>query len=191
MRLGILGGTFDPIHVGHLLLAQAMREELELEQVLFIPAADPPHRESAPSVAAEDRMAMVERAIADTPTFQASRVELDRPGKSYTVDTLSAIRDRHPADELFLIIGADNVSQLSSWHEPEAILELCTIVAGSRVTDEVDLHSPLAKQLHLVETPLIQLSSTSIRQRIRDGLSIRYMVPEEVEAYIAERGLYT
>ena len=191
MRVGVLGGTFDPVHIGHVLLAQSVQEQLALDQVLFVPVADPPHREAdPPQAAAEDRLAMVERAIAASPCFLVSRIELDRPGKSYTVDTLTAIGAERAGDKLFLIIGADNVSQLSTWHKPEAILELCTIVAGSRVTDSLPLATPLTQQLQLVDTPLIQLSSTLIRERIRAGRSIRYKVPTSVEAYIAERGLY-
>ena len=191
MRLGIMGGTFDPVHIGHLLLARAMLERLPLSRVLFIPAADPPHKVSDPPLAAAgDRLAMVDRAIAPFPQFETSNIELDRPGKSYTIDTLIDLRGQYPDDEMFLIIGADNVSQLSSWHEPHAILEQCTVVAGSRVTDDIDADPNLVGQLQLVETPIVEISSTMIRQRLRDGHPIRYMVPETVESYIVENGLY-
>ena len=190
-RLGILGGTFDPIHIGHVLLAQAVREELALDQVLFVPAADPPHKEAEPPLApAAQRWAMVELALESFPSFKGSRIELERPGKSYMYDTLQQLRALHPHTQLFLIIGADNIAPLSTWHKPQGILDQCTVVAGSRITTALDPDPVLAAQLLQVETPLIELSSTRIRQRLAAGCSIRYMVPEKVEAYIAEKGLY-
>ena len=132
-RLGIVGGTFDPIHIGHVLLALFVLERLSLDRMLFVPAADPPHKEARPDTApAEDRWSMVQLAIDGLPHFQASRVELDRPGKSYTVDTLRQLRADHPDCDLHLIIGEDNIAQLSTWHDPQGILDLCTVVAGSR-----------------------------------------------------------
>ena len=190
-RLGILGGTFDPIHCGHVLLAQFIAEELALDEVLFIPAAVPPLKEdSAERAAAEDRWAMVELAIAGLDGFKGSRIELERPGKSYTFDTLQVLRAQYPGSEFYLIIGADNVAQLHSWHKPEGILALCTIVVGARVTEEVELDTGLVERVVTVDTPVVQLSSTEIRRRVVEGKSIRYMVPEGVEGYIREKGLY-
>lgn len=190
-RLGIVGGTFDPIHTGHVLLALFALERLPLDRVLFVPAAYPPHKESRPDTApAEDRWAMVQMAIDGLPHFQASRVELDRPGKSYTVDTLRQLRDDYPDYDLHLIIGEDNVSQLSTWYDPRGILELCTVVAGSRVTADLDADSALARHIVALDTPLFQISSTEIRQRLDADLPVRYLLPESVETYIRDRKLY-
>ena len=131
-RLGILGGTFDPIHIGHVLLAQFARERMQLDQLLLIPAADPPHKEAGSIAAlAADRWAMVQRAVAGLDGLAASRLELDRPGKSYTYDTLRQLQKRYPGAALFLVIGADNMPLMSTWYKPREILELCTVVAGS------------------------------------------------------------
>jgi nicotinate-nucleotide adenylyltransferase len=190
-RLGVLGGTFDPIHIGHVLLAQFVRERLELDLVLFVPAADPPHKEERRDLAAAaDRWAMVELAIEGLPGCRGSRLELDRPGKSYTVDTLQELRRLHPESELYLIIGTDNAPQLPTWYDLQGILALCTVVAGSRLTEGAPDLGPLASRLRRVETPVIQVSSTEVRRRVESGLPIRYLVPDKVEAYIRQRGLY-
>ena len=192
MRLGVLGGTFDPIHIGHLQLALSIQDQLSLDRVLFIPAADPPHKESDPPTAtAPDRLAMVDLAITDSSSFESSRLELDRPGKSYTADTIDELRLLYPHSEIFLIIGWDNAFQLSTWHEPERILNACTVIAGSRVADEASVEPKLLRQLERVDTPLIDVSSTDIRQRLAVGESIDGLVPEAVEAYIAEQRLYS
>ena len=190
-RLGIIGGTFDPVHTGHVLLAIFALEQVSLDSVIFVPAADPPHKEPRADMAtAEDRWNMVELAIAGLPRFQASRIELERAGKSYTVDTLRQLRAANPDSNLCLIIGEDNVAQLATWHDPRGILELCTVVAGSRITADLDADPELVRQIHSVDTPLFQISSTEIRQRLAQGRPIRYLVPEKVEAYIREKGLY-
>ena len=187
----IIGGTFDPVHTGHVLLAIFALEQVPLDSVIFVPAADPPHKESRADMAtAEDRWNMVELAIAGLPRFQASRIELERAGKSYTVDTLRQLRAANPDSNLCLIIGEDNVAQLATWHDPRGILELCTVVAGSRITADLDADPELVRQINSVDTPLFQISSTEIRQRLAQGRPIRYLVPEKVEAYIRERGLY-
>lgn len=188
-RLGVLGGTFDPIHTGHVLLAQFTSERLGLDRVLFIPAADPPHKGQC-TATAEDRWAMVELAIEGFPTFAASRLELERPGKSYTIDTLGHLRQTHPEIHLYLIIGADNVAPFSTWHNPRGILELCTVVAGTRLSPREEADPELERSLVHIDTPVVQFSSTQIRQRLSQGLPIRYLVPEKVEEYIRRRGLY-
>lgn len=190
-HLGIMGGTFDPIHIGHVLLALFALEKIPLDRVLFVPSADPPHKERRPDMAsAADRWAMVELAIAGFPYFRASRLELERPGKSYTYDTLRQLRAAHPDTRLYLIIGEDNVAQLSTWHNPQGILELCTVVAGSRVTSPLTADPKLAQQIVSLDSPIFQVSSTEIRQRLAQKRPIRYLVPEAVEAYIRRRGLY-
>ncbi|MBQ41740.1 MAG: nicotinate-nucleotide adenylyltransferase [Candidatus Brocadiia bacterium] len=191
-RLGVMGGTFDPIHCGHLLLARSVRERLPLDRVLFVPAADPPHKDHRADIAASaHRWAMVERAIADEPGFEASPVELERNGKSYTVDSLRLLGEQNPGSELFLLIGTDNVSDMTTWHDPEGILELCTVVAGSRPTQAATRADPdLVSRIVFVETPVIDISSTHIRQRLRDGLPVRWLLPGGVEEYIRAERLY-
>ncbi len=192
-RLGIVGGTFDPIHHGHLLLARFVSEKMDLDKVLFIPAATPPHKDHRDDIAPSAcRWAMVELALEGIDDFEASRSELDRPGRSYTVDTLRQLRFDHPDDEFFLIIGTDNTHDLSNWHDPESILGLCTVVAGSRTLDSGDPGpDTIGAQVHVVDTPVIDISSTQIRRRIRAGLPVHSMMPENVAAYIHERRLYS
>lgn len=191
MKLGLMGGTFDPIHCGHVLLAQFVREALALDRVLFVPAADPPHKDSRRlGAGAEDRWRMVELAIAGLPAFEASRLELDRPGKSYTVDTLRLLRRAHPEAALYLLIGADNVPLMDTWYDPEGIFELCTVVAGARSGASAGGDPGLMQRVWRVETPLFEFSSTQIRDRQRRGMPIRYLVPGPVEEYIRQKGLY-
>lgn len=190
-RLGIMGGTFDPIHCGHVLLALFARERLLLDEVLFVPSADPPHKEHRTDLAAAaDRWAMVELAIAGVTGFGASRVELDRPGRSYTIDTLRQLAVSRPDCARYLIIGEDNAVDLSTWHDPRGILEQCTVVAGSRITREGQADPELASHMLFIDTPVVEISSTGIRERLQHQRPIRCMVPESVEAYIRERGLY-
>ena len=187
-RIGVIGGTFDPIHHGHLLLARFALEQIPLDEVLFIPAADQPLKQGA-YAPAEERWAMVELAIADCPDFAASRLELDRPGKSYTVETLRLLHQLYPRAALFFVIGEDNVGQLDAWYDLEGIFAQCTVVVGARPSEVVGDPKLLAR-LHFIDTPLIELSSTEIRTRRAAGLPIRYMVPEAVEAHILAKGLY-
>ena len=188
-RIGVIGGTFDPIHNGHLILARSALEEIPLEEVLFIPAADPPLKPDT-YAPAEDRLAMVEQAVAGCDDFAVSRIELDRPGKSYTVDTLQVLHRTYPTAEFFFIIGSDNAAQIETWHDPEGILAQCTVVAGSRPIETTGGNPRLIERLRFIDTPLIELSSTQIRKRLAQGRPVRYMVPEAVEAHIREKGLY-
>ena len=191
-RLGIMGGTFDPIHAGHLLLARYLSEHIGLDRVLFIPAADPPHKESRADdiLAVEERWKMVCLALDGADEFEPSRLEMDRPGKSYTVDTLRELRRLHPGSELFLLIGADNIPDMSTWHDPHGILEHCTVVAGSRRTRSAAGDAEFDEHVSVVDTPVIEISSTEIRERLRTGLSVRWLVPDAVEAHIRQRNLY-
>ena len=188
-RIGVIGGTFDPIHHGHLLLARFALEQIPLDEVLFIPAADPPLKQGA-CAPAEERWAMVELAVAGCADFAASRLELDRPGKSYTVETLRPLHQLHSHAALFFIIGSDNIAQLDAWHDLKGILAQCTVVVGARPGEVAGADPKLLACLRFIETPLIELSSTEIRTRRAAGLPIRYMVPEAVEAHILAKGLY-
>jgi nicotinate-nucleotide adenylyltransferase len=189
-RLGILGGTFDPIHLGHLAIAEEVRGWQRLDAVLFIPAGDPPHKPHE-QASAEHRARMVELAIADNPHFHLSRMELERPGVSYTVDTLRALRDRLPDTELFFILGADAAMEFFSWREPQAIMALAQVVAVSRPGFPEDaLHRARAAGMLATLAPAVAISSTELRARARHGWSLRYLMPDPVAAYVREHGLY-
>lgn len=191
-RVGLLGGVFDPVHNGHLIAAEAAREACGLRRVMFIPASDPPHKRYTGLAPAQARAEMVRLAIQDHPCFELSPLELRRAGRSYTVDTLSELRQALGEQVgLFLIIGADNVTEIPTWHRPDRILELATVVVVRRPGATPDRADPaLTRRMHFVETPFIEISSTDIRRRVREGRSIRYLVPREVENYIYEHGLY-
>lgn len=212
-RLGIMGGTFDPIHDGHLLAAEGARWRLEFDHVLFVPTGQPWQK---PVVRAdpEDRYRMTELAIASNPAFSASRIELDQPGPTYTVDTLRRLRDDLPEGaRLFLILGADVVLQLPSWKDPDEVLSLAELVAvsrpgydlggleaalattlqesGARTAGGAGEGGPVpAPRLHTVPIPQLAISSTDMRRRVAAGLPIRYLTPDPVVAYIEEHGLY-
>jgi nicotinate-nucleotide adenylyltransferase len=200
-RWGILGGTFDPIHHGHLAIAEAAREELGLERVLFVPAGQPPHRAHAPGASAEDRAAMVALAIADAPAFALSRLELDRAGPSYTVDTLTALAagdgSGRPAIDLRFILSAEAFAEFPTWHEAERVLALCRLVVLPREGHPApDLPALVARlpalegRVTLLDGPRIRLSASEVRGRAAAGLSVRYLVPDAVAAYIADHRLY-
>lgn len=197
-RLGILGGTFDPIHHGHLVAAQEAHHQLELDRVLFVPAGDPPHKLSRPLSAAHHRLRMLELAIAGQPHFAISRVDLDRPGPCYTVDTLTLLRSEWgPGPTFFFIEGADSLADILSWHQPQRLIDLCDLAVVERPGVEIDL-SQLERQLpgitsslHWVRMPSLEISSTDLRARVRAGRPISYLLPAVVEAYIREHGMYT
>jgi nicotinate-nucleotide adenylyltransferase len=189
-RLGVLGGTFDPIHCGHVLLAQSVREQLDLDRVLFIPAADPPHKRSADLTPAQHRRVMVELAITGLAGLEPSSLEIDRGGTSYTIDTLRQLAAVHEDADLHLIIGTDNICDLSTWHDPEAILSIARVVAGARRQVGTSTHERFADRIMQLDTPLFEVSSTLVRQRLRDHRPIRYLVPPTVEAYIFDQRLY-
>lgn len=198
MRLGVYGGSFDPIHWGHLLLAEQCREQCELDEVWFVPAGIPPHKESSEVTPGKARVEMVEFAIAGCPEMSVSDLELKRSGKSYTVDTLEALHAEDPARELFFLIGADSLHDLPTWRTPERLCELATVVAVNRGDDPLPDLSALAGQLspasaariRQVSMPGMDLSSSDIRRRVAQGRSIRFLVPRAVEAYIEQHGLY-
>jgi nicotinate-nucleotide adenylyltransferase len=190
MMLGIMGGTFDPIHLGHLRAAETAREALGLARVLFIPAGQPPHR-AAPSASALDRWAMVCLATAPHVLFEATDVEIGRTGPSYTVDTLDSLRHRQPADELVLIVGSDTVSEMPSWKTLERLLSLCRVAVVARPGDRAAGETvALPTWAERVSGPGLNVSATLIRQLVAQGRSVRHLLPDGVADHIAKRGLY-
>lgn len=200
MRLGILGGTFDPIHYGHLLLAECCREQHRLDRVWFMPTAVPPHKQSLAISSTEHRLTMLSLAISGNPAFEVSRHEIDRGGVNYTVDTLAHFHAQSPDRELFFLLGGDSLADLPTWREPGRICDLATLVVVHRPgMAEIDL-SGLTKVLtstqidrirsHIVEMPRIDLSAREMRSLVAAGRSIRYRTPRSVEKYIETHGLY-
>jgi nicotinate-nucleotide adenylyltransferase len=196
LRVGILGGAFNPPHIGHLVCAQETLLQLELDQVLFVPTGEPPHRELEDDPGAEARLEMVELAIAGDSRFAVSRIEIDRDGPSYTADTLAAMTKAEPDHQLFLILGGDQAAALPDWHEPEKVLELATVAVVERVNWSRNAIAVKIARLRgtdavrYLDMPLIQVSSSSVRRRARHGKPIRYFVPEEVVSLIGSKGLY-
>jgi nicotinate-nucleotide adenylyltransferase len=190
-RLGIFGGTFDPIHVGHLIVSETARALLSLDRVVFVPARIPPHKGAEPADPAH-RLRMTELACRDNPAFEVSDLELGRDGPSYTVETLRDLRDRNPGDtELYLLMGADSARDLETWKDYRVLLEEATVAvltrAGVRTSDFPERVARLAT---LLPTPVIEISSSDIRRRVRDGGSIRYLVTDPVEKYVRSERLY-
>jgi len=198
VRVGILGGTFDPVHYGHLVAGEEARHALSLERVIFVPSARPPHKPGYSVSAPEHRLAMLNVAIADNPYFEISTVDVDRPGYSYTVDTIALLqRQLGPDAELFFILGEDALADLPTWHEPEKLLRMCQLIAVNRPGYHSFSLRLLERQLpgverrvHSVRIPELAIWSTELRARVASGLSIRYLVPSGVLAYIYEHGLY-
>jgi nicotinate-nucleotide adenylyltransferase len=195
MRLGLFGGTFDPIHVGHLILAEACREACDLERVWFVVTAMPPHKRGDRTPVA-DRLEMARIATAGNSTFEVSEIEADEDGPHYSYATLEALTARRPNDDLYFIIGADSLADLPQWRNPRRIAELATIVVVNRpgidpeVAQTPPSLGPRAKPLRFVTIPPIGISSTDLRRRLTEGRSIRYQVPRGVEVFIRENGLY-
>lgn len=196
-RLGILGGTFDPIHHGHLVAAEEAHHQLGLDQVLFVPAGSPHHKPGRPISAAHHRLRMIEMAIAGKPRFSTSRVDLDRPGPCYTLDTLRLLRAKWgPEPTFYFIEGADSLADILTWHEPERIIEMCELAVVRRPGVKIDLprleqHLPgLTDRIHWVMMPWLEISSSDLRLRVQEGRSISYLLPAGVEDYVREQGLY-
>jgi nicotinate-nucleotide adenylyltransferase len=194
MRVGILGGTFDPVHIAHLRLAEEARECLRLDEVLFLPAGDPWRKSSRPIAAAAHRLAMLRLAVGDNADFGISDLELRRPGPSYTADTLAALAGERLDDEFWFIVGADALADLPNWHEPERIVEHAMLAVAPRDLQEANvaaLNVPgIAARIVTFPMTRLDISATDIRDRVAAARSIRYLVPPEVERYIAEHRLY-
>ena len=200
-HIGLMGGTFDPIHMAHLIVAEEVRFALHLDEIAFMPAGDPPHKPGRVHTPVQHRLAMVELAIASNPHFFISRIEVDRPGPSYLVDTLHLLRLEWGRDiELSFIIGGDSLELFSTWYNPVDILaQLDYLIAVRRpgYVENIEYNKQLEGQLSgitqrllTVKAPLLDISSTDLRRRVREGVPIKYQVPEAVEAYITEHGLY-
>lgn len=192
-KIGILGGSFNPVHLGHLLIAQTAWEELGLDRVKFIPAAQPPHKRAASLAAAEHRVAMLRRAIRGHPAFELDCIELRRGGPSYAVDTLRALRRRHPQAQFYFIVGTDTLPELPTWRAADELAKLCVFVAVSRPGYRPRVpRAPGGRRFRyrLLTGHPCAVSATDIRARIASGRSIRYLVPEAVERYIRQHRLY-
>jgi nicotinate-nucleotide adenylyltransferase len=196
LRVGILGGAFNPPHIGHLVCAQEALLQLELDSVLFMPVGEAPHRELENDPGPETRLEMVELAIEDDDRFAGSRIEIDRDGPSYTSDTLRELHAAAPDDEHVLILGGDQAAALPEWHEPEQVLELAQVAVVERTNwsrNAVGIRVGRlkgAERIRYLDMPVIQVSSSSIRRRIAAGLPIRYLVPDRVASFIDSKDLY-
>lgn len=193
MKVGIMGGTFDPVHIGHLLAAECARESGGFDEIWFMPAFVPPHKPGAPAATPEQRLEMVRLAIAGHPHFRASDVELTKGGTSYTAETVELLQSRYPDDEFAYIIGADMVMYLPKWFRIDDIVRRISFVGLRRPGIDVSLEElppAIRSRVAIVPMPQVDISSTDIRKRRADGRSIRYLVPDAVRLLIEEKGLY-
>jgi nicotinate-nucleotide adenylyltransferase len=190
-RTGVFGGTFDPPHLGHLIVAQDVVEKLALDRLLLVPAAEPPHKPDSDPAPAALRARMVEAAIGNHPRLAMSPIELERPGPSYTVDTLRALRSSAPGDELFLVIGADQLRSFSAWRSPEEVARLARLVVISRDGDDLtDVDPGPGVSYQFVPVTRVDISSTEVRRRLVEGRPVRYWIPDGVLKVIREEKLY-
>lgn len=202
MRIGVFGGTFDPVHLGHLILAEQAREQGRLDEVWFVPAASPPQKQGQAITRFEMRVEMVALAIAGNPAFRINEIEKERPGPSFTVDTLTELRRRHPHDTFYLLIGGDSLADLPDWYDPVGILAQAGLLVMARpgvplvsaeqlrrqLGDKMAADVPLS--LEVINAPVIDIASRDLRARVAQGRSIRYVVPRAVEAYVSDKGLF-
>jgi len=196
-RVGVLGGTFDPPHIGHLILAEEAWWQLGLDRVLLVPAGDPPHKRGAPLSAATHRVRMVELAIADNPHFELSRVDVDRPGPHYTIDMIHLLRRQlGPETEIFFLMGLDSLVELPNWYRAADLIAACRLAALTRPAVELDWERleralpGIRERVVLLDMPELEIASHVLQQRVRAGRPIRYQVLPAVEEYIREQGLY-
>jgi nicotinate-nucleotide adenylyltransferase len=190
-RIGVFGGTFDPVHNGHLVAASEVAHALDLAEVIFVPTGQPWQKEDRELAAAEDRYLMTVIATASDSLFSVSRVDIDRPGETYTIDTLRDLRgQRGPSAEFFFIMGADALSGVSTWHNTENLFSMAHFVGCTRPGHSIDANGLGRQGFTLIEIPALEISSTACRERVRVGRPIRYLVPDGVIQYISKRGLY-
>jgi len=200
MRIGVFGGTFDPVHYGHLILAEQCREQGRLDQVWFVPAPRPPHKIDQPLTRFDQRVEMLALAVAGNSAFRIDEIEKDRTGPSFTVDTLAAFQRRHGGDEFFLLVGSDTLKDLPQWHDPVGVLRRAGLLVVRRPNhpilgvDElrtvVQLPADVPLRMEVVEMPLVDISSRDLRRRVVLGRSLRYFLPRAVEAYIHDKQIY-
>ncbi len=199
LRVGIMGGTFDPIHIGHLILAECAYEQFQLDTVQFLPSGNPPHKTDRTNGASdEERLEMVVLAIRDNPHFSLDAEEMRRGGFTYTCDTLVALRQQHPDTEYYFIIGADSLLSFDTWRKPEVISQNCVLLAAVRDQLSVSAMEPKMEEfrerygakIYLLQTPNIDISSTDLRFRRQEGRSLRYYVPDAVLNYIEQKDIY-
>lgn len=197
MRLGVFGGTFDPVHTGHLIVAEDARAALSLDQVLFVPAGEPWFKSYRRITPARHRLAMARLAIAANPHFSATDIEIARSGPSYTVDTLAQLRLERPDADLFVILGIDALREIDRWHQPRRLFQMAQVIGMARPGASLDpsvLNAAIpgaSDRLRMLDSALIDISGTDIRRRASAGESLRYRVPPSVEAYIRAEGLYS
>ncbi len=198
MKVGVLGGTFDPPHIGHLVAAEEARVQLGLERVVFVPAGTPPHKLGEPVTSAVHRVEMITRAVASNPHFFVSLVDVERSGPSYSVETLRRLRDQWGADiVIYFIVGMDMLADLPNWHQPRQLVELCRLAVVNRPGYAADMQEleriipGISRKVDPVSMPLLEVSATDLRERARRGRTIRYYVPSEVESYIRLHHLYS
>lgn|SRR5574341_1355557 len=189
-KVGILGGTFDPPHLGHLLIAQAVQARLKLDQIFFIPAALPPHKKKVKISPAWHRLQMVRLAVENNPKFKVLDLELKRKGTSYTVDTLRALTEKNPHTQLYLILGIDNLNHIHTWKNPEELFRLAKVIFVPRPGFRDDKAKGWLKKGQFLISPEIDISSSDIRNKVKKGMSIRYLVPEKILRYIQRHNLY-
>lgn len=198
MKIGLMGGTFNPIHNGHLIISEHIRDSIGLDKIIFIPSGNPPHKASDDLLRAEIRKDLTLLAILSNPKFSLSTIEIERAGKSYTIDTIRELKKQYSEDELYFIIGADSLFELNLWKDYEELLRITNFIVVDRPganNSEIDtiihnLQKNYGAIIKRVDIPLIEISSTDIRNRIKKGLSIKYLVPDKVEEFIINEGLY-
>lgn len=198
-RIGIMGGTFDPIHFGHLVTAEAARDSFKLERVFFVPSGNPPHKKNYPVTDAEHRYLMTNLAVTANPYFEVSPIEIERKGYSYTIDTVTEFYNKYKDQaELYFITGADAILEILTWKSVERITELCSLIAATRPETHLEelqrfikeLPNNIGEKIHIMEVPALAISSTDIRRRVANHRTIKYLLPDAVEQYIVKKGLY-
>lgn len=198
-KIGIMGGTFNPIHIGHLVIAEEVRCRFDLDKIIFIPAGNPPHKDYKNITAGKHRYQMTLLATIDNPYFDVSSIELAREGITYTIDTITTLREKCDKDvDLYFITGADSIIELSTWKQVDKLLNLCKFIAATRpgfdiakIEDKVrELEARYNKSIYSLSVPALQISSTDIRNRINQGMTVKYLLPESVEHYINKHNLY-
>jgi len=196
VRVGILGGTFDPPHIGHLILGEYAADALGLSRLLYMPAADPPHKRNKPKTPIQHRLAMLHLALADNPRFEISRVDVERTGPHYALDTVQLVQAQHPQAEIYFVMGSDSLYDLPTWHRPAEFMRACKLAVMRRPGFDAypdmyeDILPGLAQRVVMIDAPLVEVSSTDISRRLAAGRSVRYLVPDSVLAYIQQNRLY-